>query len=176
MRAGECERTPGRLIDMAALRIGVITSSDSCAAGEKQDGSGPALVELIEERGWELAGYRLCADDAAALAAAIVELADVEHADVVFTTGGTGFSPRDVAPEATMSVCDRMAPGIAEYIRAESTKVTPRAILSRGVAALRGRTLVINVPGSVKAARESFGFVAGQLEHAVEMIAGGGHA
>lgn len=160
---------------MAALRIGVITSSDSCAAGVKEDGSGPTLAALVRERGWETAGYRLCADDADALAAAIVELADVEHADVIFTTGGTGFSPRDVTPEATLRVCDREAPGIAEYIRAESAKVTPRAILSRGVAALRGRCLVINVPGSVKAARESFGFVADQLEHAVEMMAGGGH-
>jgi molybdenum cofactor synthesis domain-containing protein len=159
----------------APLRIGVITSSDSCAAGTKQDGSGPALIELIEARGWSHAGYRLCADDADALAAAIIELADVEQADVVFTTGGTGFSPRDVAPEVTARVCDRMAPGIAEHIRAESAKVTPRAMLSRGAAGLRGRTLVINLPGSVKAARESFGFVADQLEHAVQMIAGGGH-
>jgi molybdopterin adenylyltransferase len=160
---------------MASLRIGIVTSSDSCAAGTREDGSGPALASLVEERGWTVAGYRLCADDGDALAAAIVELADVELADVVFTTGGTGFSPRDVAPEATMSVCDRMAPGIAEHIRTESAKVTPRAMLSRGVAGLRARTLVVNLPGSVKAARESFGFVAEQLEHAVEMTAGGGH-
>jgi molybdopterin adenylyltransferase len=160
---------------MSALRIGIVTSSDSCAAGEKADGSGPALQALAGERGWQIAGYRLCADDRASLSAAIIELADVERADVVFTTGGTGFSPRDVTPEATLDVCDRMAPGIAEHIRAESAKVTPRAMLSRGVAGLRGRTLVINVPGSVKAARESFGFVADQLEHAVEMMGGGGH-
>lgn len=161
---------------MPTLRVAVITSSDSCAAGVKGDGSGPALSELVTERGWEVVGYRLCADDVAELSAAIVELADVHHADVILTTGGTGFSLRDVAPEATIAVCDRMAPGIAEYIRAESVKVTKRAILSRGVAGLRGTTLVINVPGSVKAARESFGFIADQLEHAVEMIAGGGHA
>lgn len=160
---------------MTTLRVGIITSSDSCAAGAKEDGSGPTLTALIEERGWQLAGYRLCVDDRATLGAAIIELADVEKADVVFVTGGTGFSPRDVAPEATIDVCDRMAPGIAEHIRAESMKVTPRAMLSRGVAGLRGRTLVINVPGSPNAARESFGFVAGQLEHAVAMMAGGGH-
>lgn len=160
---------------MTALRVGIITSSDSCARGEKADGSGPALAAAVEERGWAIAGYRLCADDRTALAAAIVELADVEHADVVFTTGGTGFSPRDVTPEATIDVCDRLAPGIAEHLRSESAKVTSRAILSRGTAGLRGRTLVINVPGSVKAARESFGFVVDQLEHAVEMMAGGGH-
>jgi molybdopterin adenylyltransferase len=160
---------------MAVLRIGIVTSSDSCAAGTRADGSGPALAELAQQRGWTIAGYRLCADDPDALAAALVELADVEHADVVFTTGGTGFGPRDVAPEATAAVCDRMAPGIAEHIRAESAKVTPRAMLSRGAAGLRGRTLVINLPGSLKAAREAFGFVADQLEHAVEMMAGGGH-
>jgi molybdenum cofactor synthesis domain-containing protein len=160
---------------MDALRIGVVTSSDSCVAGTRTDGSGPALIELLEARGWSLAGYRLCADDADSLAAAIVELADVEHADVVLTTGGTGFSPRDVAPEVTAMVCDRMAPGIAEHIRAQSAKVTPRAMLSRAAAGLRGRTLVINLPGSLKAATESFGFVADQLEHAVQMIAGGGH-
>ena len=160
---------------MAELRIGIVTSSDSCAAGSRADGSGPALQDLVRERGWTVAGYRLCADDADQLAAAIVDLADAESADVVLTTGGTGFGPRDVAPEVTARVCDRMAPGIAEHIRAESAKVTPRAMLSRGAAGLRGRTLVINLPGSLKAARESFGFVADQLEHAVEMIAGGGH-
>ena len=160
---------------VVALRIGIVTSSDSCARGDKADGSGPALQELAQARGWTIAGYRLCADDRAALSAAIVELADVESADVVFTTGGTGFSPRDIVPEATLDVCDRLAPGIPEHIRARSALVTPRAILSRGVAGLRGRTLVINVPGSVKAAVESFGFVADQLEHAVEMMAGGGH-
>jgi molybdenum cofactor synthesis domain-containing protein len=160
---------------MAALRIGVVTSSDSCVAGTRQDGSGPALVALAEERGWTIAGYRLCADEADALAAAIIELADVESADVVLTTGGTGFGPRDVAPEVTARVCDRMAPGIAEHIRAESAKVTPRAMLSRGASGLRGRTIVINLPGSLKAARESFAFVADQLEHAVQMAAGGGH-
>jgi molybdopterin adenylyltransferase len=160
---------------MTVLRIGVVTSSDSCFAGTRGDGSGPALVALAEERGWAIAGYRLCADDADALAAAIIDLADVENADVVLTTGGTGFGPRDVAPEVTARVCDRMAPGIAEHIRAESAKVTPRAMLSRGAAGLRGRTIVINLPGSLKAARESFGFVADQLEHAVQMAAGGGH-
>jgi molybdenum cofactor synthesis domain-containing protein len=160
---------------MTELRIGIVTSSDSCAAGSRADGSGPALVALAEERGWTIAGYRLCADDADTLAAAIIELADAESADIVLTTGGTGFGPRDVAPEVTQIVCDRMAPGVAEHIRAESAKITPRAMLSRGAAGLRGRTLVINLPGSLKAARESFSFVADQLEHAVKMMAGGGH-
>ena len=160
---------------MSELRVGIVTSSDSCYRGDRTDGSGPALVDLVTARGWSIAGYRLCADDRETLAAAIIELADIERADIILTTGGTGFSPRDIAPEATLDVCDRLAPGISEHIRARSTEITPRAMLSRGVAALRGRTLVINVPGSMKAATESFGFVADQLEHAVEMMAGGGH-
>ena len=160
---------------MAELRIGIITSSDSCARGEREDVSGGTLRELVEATGWTVVGYQLCADDRASLVAAISEMCDVVRADVVFTTGGTGFSPRDVTPEATAEACDRMAPGIAEHIRAESVKVTKRAILSRAACGLRGRTLVINMPGSPKAVREAFGFVSGQLEHAVEMMAGGGH-
>jgi len=160
---------------MAELRVGIITSSDSCAAGEREDLSGRALTGLVQDRGWTVCDYHVCADDRESLSASIIEIADFDHADVILTTGGTGLGPRDVTPEATAAVCERMAPGIAEYLRAESAKVTLRAMLSRGVAALRGDTLVINFPGSEKAVRESFGFVADQLEHAVEMIAGGGH-
>lgn len=160
---------------MAAVRVGIVTSSDTCSRGEREDLSGAVLRELVEESGWTVAGYRLCADDHDALVAAIIELADVEHADVVLTTGGTGFGPRDVTPEATAAACDRMASGIAEHIRAESAKITLRAILSRATAGLRGRTLVVNMPGSPKAVREAFGFIAGQIEHGVEMAAGGGH-
>ena len=119
--------------------------------------------------------YRLVPDDFDAIAREIVVQADVDGADVIITCGGTGLSPRDITPEATLSVAPRQAPGIAEHIRSESLKVTGRAMLSRGVSAVRGRTLIINFPGSQKAARESFGFVADQLEHAVEMMAGGGH-
>jgi molybdenum cofactor synthesis domain-containing protein len=159
---------------VAALRIGVITTSDTRT--EAEDTAGRAIMALAEARGWQIAGYRLCRDERDCISAAIVRLADIEHADVVFTCGGTGLGPRDVTPEATLDAADREAPGIAEFLRAESLKVTKRAMLSRAVAAVRGRTLIINVPGSEKAARESFGFVADQLEHAVEMMAGGGHA
>lgn len=160
---------------MAELKIGIITSSDSCSAGDREDLSGRALMDLVVERGWHVCNYHVCADDAESISASIIEMADLDHCDVVLTTGGTGFGPRDVTPEATLAVCVRNAPGVAEHIRSESSKVTPRAMLSRGAAALRGTTLVINLPGSEKAARESFGFVAGQLEHAVEMMAGLGH-
>jgi len=157
------------------IRVGVITSSDSCAAGTRKDTAGAALMSLCEERDWLVVGYHVCMDDSEALIASIAEVADVDRADVILTCGGTGFGPRDVAPEATTVACDRPAPGIAEHIRAESLRITPRAMLSRGTAALRGPVLVINLPGSEKAARECFGFVVDQLEHAVEMARGGGH-
>lgn len=161
---------------MAELRIGIITCSDTCSAGNAEDTSGPALASAAEELGWTVVATALVPDDHDAISSAIARMADDDAADVVFTTGGTGFSTRDVTPEATLHACDREARGIAEAIRAQSMAVTRRAMLSRGVAALRGTTLVINVPGSRKAALESFGFVADQLEHAVAMIAGGGHA
>ncbi len=160
---------------MAEIRIGVVTSSDSCSSGTREDTAGRALMDLCEKRGWIVVGYHVCMDDIEALTASIAEIADVDGAEVILTCGGTGFGPRDVAPEATMNACDRPAPGIAEHIRAESGRITPRAMLSRATAAMRGPVLVINLPGSEKAARECFGFVADQLEHAVEMAGGGGH-
>lgn len=161
---------------MAELRIGIITCSDTCSVGQAEDTSGPALDELARSHGWSVVAYRVVPDDAELIASAIATMADSDAADVVFTTGGTGFSLRDVTPEATMAACDREAPGIAEAIRAQSMAVTRRAMLSRGVSALRGPTLVINLPGSRKGAVESFGFVADQLEHAVDMMAGEGHS
>ena len=160
---------------MGEIRIGVITSSDSCYGGDREDVSGKVLAALCEERGWTVVDYHVCPDDQESLSVSLQEMADSDRAEVVLTTGGTGLGPRDVTPEATIAVCDRLAPGIAEHLRAESAKVTPRAMLSRGVAGIRGTTLIINFPGSEKAARESFAFIADQLEHAVEMIAGGGH-
>lgn len=157
---------------MADPKLAVITCSDT--RGEAEDTAGRALSELIAERGWTLLGYRVVPDEKLRIESAIVELAD-EGADVVLTCGGTGLGPRDVTPEATLDVCDRAVPGIAEHMRAESLKLTGRAMLSRATAAARGTTLVVNLPGSEKAARECFGFVADQFEHAVKMMAGGGH-
>jgi molybdenum cofactor synthesis domain-containing protein len=160
---------------MCALRIGVLTSSDTRAAGEAEDTSGKALIALSEARGWEVVAYHLVPDDRDRIADALVQMADDRACDIVFTTGGTGIGPRDVLPETTRAVADREVPGIGEVIRGESLKITSRAMLSRGTAGQRGRTLIINLPGSEKAVRESFGFVADVLEHAVEMMAGGGH-
>lgn len=158
---------------VAELAIGVLTMSDTRTAAE--DTAGQALMSLSESAGWAVARYRVIPDDYDAIVAALVEMAD-EGLDVVFTCGGTGLGPRDVTPEATLEAADRQVPGIAEHLRAASMQVTRRAMLSRSVSAARGRTLIINFPGSEKAARESFGFIADQLEHAVEMMAGGGHS
>ncbi|MHB8761535.1 MAG: MogA/MoaB family molybdenum cofactor biosynthesis protein [Coriobacteriia bacterium] len=158
---------------MASLKIGVLTSSDTRT--EATDTSGRALMELAEARGWTVAAYHLVPDERDAITAALVEMADVDRCDVIFTTGGTGLSPRDVVPEATLDVSGREVPGIGAVIRAESFKITDRAMISRGTAGQRGSTLIINMPGSEKAVRESFGFVEGVLEHAAEMMAGGGH-
>lgn len=160
---------------MGELRIGVVTSSDSCHRGEREDLSGKAIIEACAGRGWDVVGYHVCPDEAECLTTSIVDLADVHDADVVLTTGGTGLGPRDVTPEATLAACPRLVPGIAEAIRAESLKVTPRAMLSRAVSAQRGKTVVINLPGSVKAVRETLAVVLDQLEHAAEMAAGCGH-
>jgi len=158
---------------MAVLRIGVLTSSDTRT--EETDTSGAALQALARERGWKVVAYHLLPDEAARITEALIAMADDDGCDVVFTTGGTGLSPRDVLPEVTLGVSDREVPGIGEHIRAESLKITGRAMLSRGVAGQRGHTLIINLPGSEKAVREVFAFIADQLEHAVDMMAGGGH-
>lgn len=157
---------------MPDLRIAVLTCSDT--RGEAEDTAGRALSGLIAGRGWTLSGYQVVADDKLRIETALVEMADA-GADVILTCGGTGLGPRDMTPEATLAVCDRGVPGIAEHMRAESLKVTGRAMLSRATAAARGRTLVVNLPGSEKAATECFGFVADQFEHAIAMMHGGGH-
>jgi molybdenum cofactor synthesis domain-containing protein len=158
---------------MAALSIGILTCSDTRT--EAEDTSGAALKSLCEAHGWAVGAYAVVPDDAARISAALAEMADEVGCDIVLTTGGTGLGPRDVCPEATLAVCERQVPGIADAIRAGSLAITNRAMLSRAVAAQRGRTLVINLPGSEKGARESFAIVEGVLEHAVEMMAGGGH-
>jgi len=139
------------------------------------DTAGPALAALSIDREWKVVAERIRADDTESIQSVLIEMADVIKCDVIFTAGGTGLGPRDVTPEATLAVCEREAPGIAEAIRSMSLAVTKRAMLSRAVAAQRGRTLVINLPGSEKAVHETFGFIAGQMEHAVGMMAGEGH-
>ena len=155
------------------ISFAIITCSDTRSLAE--DAAGSALEGLIRAEGWTVASHVVVKDEREAISAAIVEAADVICADVVLTCGGTGLSLRDVTPEATQDVCERNVPGIAEAMRAYSLQKTKRAMLSRALCMQRGSTLVINLPGSEKAARENWEAVADQLEHAVKMTAGGGH-
>lgn len=154
------------------LRVGVITASDKGSRGEREDLSGPTLAKLVQEIGGEVAEYVVLPDDQTMLEEKMRQWADEVGLDLILTTGGTGFSLRDVTPEATLAVADRMVPGIAEVMRQESLKVTPKAMLSRAVAVLRKRTLIINMPGSPKAVRECFAAIAPALPHGIQILKG----
>ncbi len=153
-----------------SIRVAILTVSDRSARGERADASGPALAAAAVERGWEVTLTGIVPDDLQAIQAALVDWCDSGRADLILTTGGTGFAPRDVTPEATLPILERLAPGLAEAMRAESLRVTPHAMLSRGVAGIRRRTIIINLPGSPKAALENLTTIAGVLEHAVELL------
>lgn len=150
----------------------VITLSDRCARGEREDQSGPAIAQRLTEHGYEVAEQLLLADDPGALKTQLIRLADQRQLDLILTTGGTGFSPRDTTPEATLSVADRNAPGIAEAIRAASLAITKHAMLSRGVSVIRGKTLIVNLPGSPKACMESMDVFLDVLPHGMELLRG----
>jgi molybdopterin adenylyltransferase len=151
------------------VRAAVLTVSDGVAAGEREDRSGDLLAELLEADGYEVE-RRVVADDREAVTAALVELAGA--AELVLTTGGTGLGPRDVTPEATVDVLDRPAPGIAEAIRTDAIAKTPHGLLSRGVAGVRGTTLVVNLPGSTGGCRDGYAVLRPALEHALSLLAG----
>jgi molybdopterin adenylyltransferase len=153
----------------------VITVSDKGFAGERKDTSGPCIVKMLAGAGYKVVYTGLVPDDRAMIEAELVKCADEVKADLVLTTGGTGFSTRDVTPEATLAVADRLAPGIPEAMRYASMQITPRGMLSRSVAGLRGTTLIINLPGSEKGAHENLDAVLDTLEHALNMVHGGGH-
>lgn len=155
------------------ITFGLITCSDT--RDESQDTAGAFLKSAIEERSWKVASYIVVKDERDAIGDAIVRACDEACVDVVITCGGTGLSRRDVTPEATQDVCDRNVPGIAEGIRAYGLSHTPRAMLSRALCMQRGSSLVINFPGSRKAAQECWEGVVEVLDHAVSMMAGGGH-
>lgn len=152
------------------MRAAVLTVSDGVCAGVREDASGEELESLLRGEGFEVS-RRVVADDASEISAAIAALAG-DGALLVLTTGGTGFAPRDVTPEATREVLDREAPGIAEAIRADAIARTPHALLSRGVAGLRGGTLVVNLPGSPGGCRDGFAVIKPALRHGIELAAG----
>jgi molybdopterin adenylyltransferase len=152
------------------LRFGILTASDRSWRKERPDLSGPALVDLVRTQGWTVTQAAILPDDQEMIRDILAKWADEGDVDVILTTGGTGFAPRDVTPEATLKVVDRLAPGLAEAMRIESLKVTPHAMLSRAVAGIRGRVLIINLPGSPKAAVENLQGIAPVLQHAVELL------
>lgn len=158
------------------IRAAVLTISDRGASGQRPvDASGEAIRAFLREFGAAEADYRVVPDEAAAIEAALRGWADGGQVDLVLTTGGTGLSPRDVTPEATLRVAERQVPGLAETMRAESLKKTPMAMLSRGVAVIRGHTLIVNLPGSPKAVMECLEVIRPVLAHGIEMLGGGGH-
>ena len=154
------------------IRVGVITASDKGSRGEREDLSGPTLVRLVQEIDGDVVEYVVLPDDQTLLEEKMRQWADELGLDLILTTGGTGFSLRDVTPEATLAVADRLVPGIAEVMRMESLKVTPKAMLSRAVAVLRKRTLIINMPGSPKAVRECFAAIAPGIPHGIQILKG----
>lgn len=157
------------------MRVAVLTISDSVSRGEREDLSGPAVVAFCRGLGWEIVTTLRVSDDLAAIRAQLSELAHSARVDLVLTTGGTGIGPRDNAPEATQAAADRMIPGIAEEMRRKGLEKTPTAVLSRAAAASRGKTLIVNLPGSPKGATESLEAVAHLLPHAVNVLHGARH-
>ena len=155
-----------------AIRAVVITVSDRGARGERADGSGPEIAGMLQAAGMEIVGSQIIPDEKADIRRLLIEWSDDKCADLILTTGGTGVSPRDVTPDATREVIEREIPGMAEAMRHHSAAVTPHAMISRALAGIRGRTLIINLPGSPKGARENLGVLLPALAHAIEKIKG----
>lgn len=154
------------------MRAAIITSSDTGYAGEREDLSGPAIREMIEPAGYEVVYQKVWPDDRQILEHEMKEICDSGLSDLILTTGGTGFSPRDVMPEATLAVTERVVPGIPEAMRAYSLQFTGRAMLSRAAAGIRKQTLIVNLPGSPKAVRECLEYILPQLEHGLQILLG----
>lgn len=156
-------------------KVGIITLSDKGAAGQRTDESGPLIRRMLEEDGrYVVEKEVILSDDRETLEEELKKMADEDGMELILTTGGTGFSPRDNTPEATMAVATKNAPGIAEYMRAKSFEITPKGMLSRGVSVIRNNTLIINLPGSPKAVRENLGFILPALDHGLEILLGRG--
>ena len=157
------------------MNVAIITISDTVASGERQDASGPAVAARCQELKFTVESTHTLPDDPAQIRSLLSKLADAQNIDVILTTGGTGIGPRDSTPEATQAIAERLVPGMAEEMRRKGLAHTPRAILSRGVAAIRGSTLILNLPGSPKGAVESLDAVAALLPHSVQIIHGARH-
>lgn len=156
-------------------KAAVITVSDKCSTGERVDTSGPAVASMLKEAGYDVVYTSIVPDERDEISAELVKCSYEIEADIIITTGGTGFSMRDVTPEATRDILDREITAIPQAMLYYSLQITPRAMLSRAVAGIRDKSIIINLPGSEKAARENLSAVIGTLEHAIQMLAGGGH-
>ena len=154
------------------IRVAIITSSDSGYNGEREDVSGPVIREIVQKEGFEVVREILLPDEKELLKNAMIQIADGNEADLILTTGGTGFSVRDCMPEATMEIVERVVPGIPEAMRYYSLQFTKRAMLSRAAAGIRKTTLIVNLPGSPKAVRECLEYIIGELTHGVEILLG----
>ena len=169
---------PGDTVEQFALdpdrpfTAAVVTLSDKGARGEREDKSGPLIEKTLKEAGYDVVETLLLADEKAVIEHQLIRLADQRQVNVIFTTGGTGFAERDVTPEATIAVCDRMAPGIAEAMRSYSLQITPRAMLSRQTSGIRKKTLIVNMPGSPKACKEDLEFILPSLAHGLGILRG----
>ena len=157
------------------MRVALLTVSDSVSQGLRQDLSGAALRERCQELGWQVISSQVVPDEPAVIQARLIEMADSRAVDLILSTGGTGIGPRDVTPEATFAVCDRTIPGVGELMREVGRQSNPRAALSRALAGVRGRVVIVNLPGSPKGAVESLEAIAAVLPHAVEVLRGAGH-
>ena len=157
------------------IRVAILTVSDSCSQGEREDISGQTIKDMLPEDRFEICRKKIVADEHEKIVNELKHFSDKADIDVVFTTGGTGLGPRDVTPEATASVCERIIPGLGEMMRNEGLKKTKNAILSRGIAGIYNKTLVINLPGSPRGVKESLEIILNVLPHAVDMMHGGGH-
>jgi molybdenum cofactor synthesis domain-containing protein len=153
-----------------SLRFGILTVSDRSARGERPDASGPVIHEAITAQGWLVVRQEIVPDEFVTLKDRLAAWCESGDMEIILTTGGTGFSPRDITPEATQAVVERTAPGIAEAMRAESLKITPHAMLSRAAAGIRNRTIIVNLPGSPKAALENLEIIISVLPHAVQLL------
>ena len=152
------------------IRVGILTVSDRSSRGEREVLSGPALKTLVQEQGWEVSVSSIVPDNLEVIKSTLISWVDFEKLDLVLTTGGTGFAQRDITPEATLEIIDRNAPGIAEAMRAQSLKITDHAMLSRAIAGIRKTTLIVNFPGSPKAATENFAVIQSVIPHAIQLL------
>jgi molybdenum cofactor synthesis domain-containing protein len=155
-------------------RVWIITASDKGFKAQREDQSGQVIREIVENAGYIVSGYTLLPDDQSGIENELIRICDNSLADLILTTGGTGLSPRDCMPEATMAVTQRLVPGIAEAMRSASLAITKRGMLSRSIAAIRGNTLIVNLPGSPKAVHENLNFIIGELKHGLDVLTGRG--